>query len=38
MNGGQLKQVVATKQPWSVRVGAHYRASGLDNPEGIVWF
>lgn len=23
---------------WSVRVGAHYRALGLDKPEGIVWF
>lgn len=23
---------------WSVRVGLHYRALGLDKPEGIVWF
>jgi hypothetical protein len=23
---------------WSVRVGAHYRALGLDKPEGAVWF
>ena len=23
---------------WSVRVGAHYRALGLDKPEGIIWF
>lgn len=23
---------------WSVRVGGHYRALGLDKPEGIVWF
>ena len=23
---------------WSVRVGAHYRALGLDKPEGVVWF
>ncbi len=23
---------------WSVRVGAHYRALGLDRPNGIVWF
>jgi hypothetical protein len=23
---------------WLVRVGAHYRALGLDKPEGIVWF
>jgi hypothetical protein len=23
---------------WSVRVGRHYRALGLDHDEGIVWF
>jgi hypothetical protein len=23
---------------WSVRVGAHYRALGLDKPDGVVWF
>lgn len=23
---------------WSVRVGKHYRALGLDKKEGIVWF
>lgn len=23
---------------WSVRVGLHYRALGLDKPEGVVWF
>lgn len=23
---------------WSVRVGRHYRALGLDKKEGIVWF
>ena len=23
---------------WSVRVGAHYRALGLDQTEGVVWF
>jgi hypothetical protein len=23
---------------WSVRVGAHYRALGLDKSEGVVWF
>ena len=23
---------------WSVRVGARYRALGLDKPEGVVWF
>jgi hypothetical protein len=23
---------------WAVRVGAHYRALGVDKPEGVVWF
>ena len=23
---------------WSVRVGAHYRALGLDNDDTVVWF
>ena len=23
---------------WSVRVGAHYRALGLDGPDTVVWF
>jgi hypothetical protein len=23
---------------WSVRIGAHYRALGLNKPEGVVWF
>ena len=34
----QLKKVGKSKQLWSVRVGMHYRALGLDKPEGIVWF
>ena len=34
----QLKKVGRFKQLWSVRVGEHYRALGLDKPEGIVWF
>ncbi len=34
----QLKKVGKAKQLWSVRVGMHYRALGLDKPEGIVWF
>jgi mRNA-degrading endonuclease RelE of RelBE toxin-antitoxin system len=25
-------------QLWSVRVGAHYRALGMDGPNAIVWF
>jgi len=23
---------------WSVRIGKHYRALGLNKPDGIVWF
>lgn len=23
---------------WSVRVGRHYRALGVDAPDGVVWF
>jgi len=34
----QLKKVGTRKQLWSVRVGIHHRALGLDKPEGIVWF
>ncbi|MBM3333439.1 hypothetical protein FJY63_02145 [Candidatus Sumerlaeota bacterium] len=34
----QLKKVGKTKQLWSVRIGAHYRALGREKPEGIVWF
>jgi mRNA-degrading endonuclease RelE of RelBE toxin-antitoxin system len=33
-----LKRIGGTKHLWSVRVGAHYRALGLDKPDGIVWF
>jgi len=33
----RLKKVGKTKQLWSVRVGIHHRALGLDKPEGIVW-
>ncbi len=31
-------QVRTTKQLWSVRVGEHYRALGVDRPDGVVWF
>ena len=31
----QLKRV---DRYWLVRVGLHYRAVGIDAPEGIVWF
>ncbi len=34
----RLKKVGKTKRLWSVRVGMHHRALGLDKPEGIVWF
>ncbi len=33
-----FKQIGATHQLWSVRVGAHYWALGREKPEGIVWF
>jgi hypothetical protein len=33
-----LKKIGGAKQLWSVRVGAHYRALGVEKPEGIVWF
>ena len=23
---------------WSVRVGAHYRAVGVESPQGILWY
>jgi hypothetical protein len=33
-----FKCVDAIKQLWSVRVGDHYRALGVEKAEGIVWF
>ena len=33
-----FKKVGRTRQLWSVRVGAHYRALGTEKPEGILWF
>ena len=32
-----FKKVGKKKQLWSVRVGDHYRALGLDKSEGVVW-
>ena len=32
-----LKKVGPKKERWSVRVGDHYRALGMDVPEGILW-
>lgn len=34
----RFKRVGKAKQLWSVRVGMHYRALGMDKPEGVVWF
>jgi mRNA-degrading endonuclease RelE of RelBE toxin-antitoxin system len=34
----RFKKVGKKKQLWSVRVGDHYRALGLDKNEGVVWF
>ena len=31
-----FKKLGGAKQLWSVRVGAHYRALGVQKPEGIV--
>lgn len=33
-----FKKVGRHKQLWSVRVGLHHRALGMDKPEGVVWF
>ena len=33
-----FKKLGKTKALWSVRVGVHYRALGVEKPESIVWF
>lgn len=33
-----FKKVGRTKHLWSVRVGSHHRALGIEKSEGIVWF
>ena len=33
-----FKRIGGAKGLWSVRVGAHYRALGVEKPDGIVWF
>ena len=33
-----FKKVGNRGQLWSVRVGQHYRALGMDKPEGVSWF
>jgi hypothetical protein len=34
----RFKKVGGHKSLWTVRVGDHYRALGIEKPEGIVWF
>lgn len=34
----RFKQVHATMAIWSVRVGVHYRALGVRQPDVIIWF
>lgn len=33
-----FKKVGTRKQLWSVRVGEHCRALGMDQAQGVVWF
>ncbi|MGH2583961.1 MAG: type II toxin-antitoxin system RelE family toxin [Dehalococcoidia bacterium] len=33
-----FKKVGRGKHLWSARIGTHYRALGLEMPEGIVWY
>ena len=33
-----FKKVGKTRQLWSVRVGEHYRALGVERSDGVVWF
>jgi hypothetical protein len=33
-----FKKVDDVRKLWSVRVGLHYRAVGVEKPDGIVWF
>lgn len=33
-----FKKVSKSRQLWSVRVGANYRALGREKPDGILWF
>ena len=33
-----IKKLGGKKQLWSVRVGAHYRALGMEGSEGTFWF
>lgn len=33
-----FKQVRKEEKVWSVRIGLHYRALGVEKPAGLVWF
>jgi len=33
-----FKKVDADRKLWSVRIGLQYRALGVEEPEGILWF
>ena len=33
-----FKRIGKGKQVWSVRVGAHYRALGVEKADGMLWF
>ena len=33
-----FKKVGKRDHLWSVRIGIHYRALGLDKSEGVIWF
>ena len=33
-----FKEVNPVRKIWSARVGAQYRALGVEKPDGIVWF
>ena len=33
-----FRRIGQARQLWTVRVGDHYRALGIEKPEGIVWF
>jgi hypothetical protein len=32
-----FKKVDAIRKLWSVRIGAQYRALGMEKPDGVVW-
>jgi hypothetical protein len=34
----RFKKVDSARKLWSVRIGAQYRALGMEKPDGVVWF